>query len=551
MKALIISILIALSLPEISPGGIRQGPVDPTLEPVLSSRWICYIKEGDLYMASTGGAPMRIRDGKKAGASIMSPDLKVVGDYIFVAWIERGSGGNRLMFVRSIDKGKTLERPLELISEAKVIRAGIIVDGKKRLYLLEEHSEGQGGFINISTDQGQTFKRLHLEMGDVEYPYHLSPVVAGDTLYIFFSGLRGEKEYVGVTAYEAPSMRPSVSAVLMQTGRVSFLESFVVRERPVVVFKTMRGDRFALEGVVKEEGGWESFSIGGAEGLDVARMDYHVWDDGRILIVFSGEERGRFKQRIYAAISNDGKNWDVLRLDSKQFDNTRSWLPRIAADGDKIAVVWEDSRDIRSGIRMRLSPDRGETWIGGDIPVSAPKHYAFRPRISLAEGVFYVAWHQFRDDERRIADIVMEGLNWDKALKMASKRERGISIKKKEAMLRERVNAYWKGMMRKDLKTTYMIHDPFYRARVPFDYYASRRGPMVYHSYSIEGVRIEGNEAYVKLRVRYGVPRMVILGKDTSIPVKEVVAEDIYLFIDGTWYRKFVDVMSGGSAIDY
>jgi len=145
----------------------------------------------------------------------------------------------------------------------------------------------------------------------------------------------------------------------------------------------------------------------------------------------------------------------------------------------------------------------------------------------------------------------MVKLKWDEVVKIASKKEKGISLKKKEALLRERVRAYWEGMIKKDLKTTYNTHDPFYRARIPFDYYASHRGPMVYHNYNIESLKIEGNVASVRIKVKYDVPKIIILGKEASIPPKEITIEETYLFIDGTWYRKFVDALSGGSAINY
>jgi hypothetical protein len=51
--------------------------------------------------------------------------------------------------------------------------------------------------------------------------------------------------------------------------------------------------------------------------------------------------------------------------------------------------------------------------------------------------------------------------------------------------------------------------------------------------------------------VKYEVPKLIILGKETSIPLTEMITEDVYLFIDGTWHRKFVDAMSGGSSIEY
>ncbi|MBM4140040.1 MAG: exo-alpha-sialidase [Nitrospira sp.] len=550
----IIWIFIVFFLSGVSWGKeqVKTGPVDIILEPILSSEWACYIQDGDLYIRSIDNI-LKIRSSKEAAATIFSPDLKVIGNFIFITWIEKGQGGNKVLFTASHDNGKTTKRAIELSANTTVMQVRLYGESRRRLYIIEALSGKEiEVYVNLSIDGGETFKRIPLSIDGLEFLYNPKPVIVDDTLYMFFSGVVDGKKHVGVKSFEAPSMKPKEYNILEETAEVSFMETLYVRVNPAAIYKTTREDKFVLEGVVKGDEGWEAFSIKGAEGLDVARMDYYAWEDGRVLIVFSGEERGKFKQRIYAAISeDDGKNWDVRRIDKKEFDNTRSWLPRLSVDGDRVAVVWEDSRDIRSGIRMKLSTDRGKTWMERDVPVSSGKHYALRPMVSFSRGALYVAYHQFRDDEKKVADLFMEKLRWDDAIKMASKKERGISLKKKEALLRERVNAYWKGMINKDLKTTYGIHDPFYRARIPFNYYSSHRGPMVYHSFSIEDVKIEGNVAIVKLKVKYEVSKLTILGKETSIPPKEIVAEDTYLFIDDTWYRKFVDVMSGGSAIDY
>jgi hypothetical protein len=495
-----------------------------------------------------------MRSSQEASAAILSPVLEVMGNSVFIAWIERGAGNNRVMFsVFHQDKEKNLPRAVELITTPKPVQFRLFTDSKERLYILETLSQRESQIsIHLSVDRGKTFKRIPLAADGEEFLTNPIPVLKNDTLYLFFLSVKEGKMHIGMKSFEMASLKLKESIVLKYTDSVSFMEAFTIIDRPAIIYKTFREAKFALEGFIKEGTLWKYFEIKGAEGLDVARMDYYVWGDGRVLVVFSGEERERFKQRIYAAVSEDGgKSWDVRRIDNKEFDNTRSWLPRMAVDGDKVAVVWEDSRGIRPGVRMKLSPDRGRTWMEKDIPLSGGKNFAFRPRISFAGGGFHVAWHQFRDDEKKVADLTMVKLNWDDAVKRASRKEKGSSLKEKEALLRKRVKAYWEGMMKKDLKTTYMIHDPFYRARIPFDYYASHRGPMVFHSYSIEGVRIEGNEAFVNLKVRYEVPKITILSKETSIPSKEITAEDTYLFIDGTWYRKFVDVLSGGSAIDY
>ena len=532
---------------------VKAGPVDITLEPILSSQWVSYIQEEDLFIRSTEGASLKIRSKKDTIGAIMSPSLKVMGNSIFLAWIEKGQGGNKVLFVSSQDNGKSLGKSVELATNAKSSQVRILTDSEGRLYVIEASAEKEPGVvINLSLDKGEAFKRIPLELKELEFLYNLASVTTNDMLYLFLSGVKEGKNQVGVKPFEVNSLKPHDYTMIKETEQVSFLDAFVIKNRPAVIYKTAREGKFVLEGAVKGDKGWELFSIKDAEGLDVARIDYHAWEDGRVLVVFSGEEREKFKQRIYAAVSEDlGRNWDLRRLDKKEFDNTRAWLPRMAVDGDKVVVVWEDSRDIRSGVRMKLSSDRGKTWREQDIPLSDAKKYAFRPKIGFSNGSFYAAWDQYRDDEKKVADLAMVKLKWDEMLKMESRKPKVISPKKKEALLRERVNAYWKGMLKKNMKVTYEIHDPFYRARIPFDYYASHRGPMVYHRYSLEEVRIEGNVATVKIKVNYDVPKIMILGKETSIPPKEVLTEDTYLFIDNKWFRKFVDAMSGGSAIDY
>jgi len=531
----------------------KAGPVDFTLEPILSSEWVCYLQDGDLYIRNINAGAVKVRGGKEANAAILGPSLVVKGSSAFVAWVERGTGGNKTLFRASRDNGKTLGEVLELSIRTRTPQVLLLMDTKGRIYAVDSVAGKDPEIsLHLSEDKGKTFKRIPVRTEGMEFLSNPAPVVTDDALYLFHYGGRDGRKFIGAKSFEIPSMKPKGDDVLKEADGASFVEAFAIRDTPAVIYKTSREGKFVLEGFRKKDTGWDAFEIKEAEGLDVARMDYHVWEDGRMLLLFSGEEKGKYKQRVFAGASNDlGEHWEVTRIDTREFDNTRSWLPRMAVDGDRVVVVWEDSRDIRPVIRMRISQDRGRTWKAKDFPVSADRCYAFRPRISFAKGAFIIAWEQFRDDERKAADLVMKKVKWDEAMKMAFKKEKNISLKKKEELLRKRAEAYWKGMMKKDMKTTYAIHDPFYRARIPFESYAGQRGPMVYHGYAIEGVRIEGNEAFVKIKVIYEVPKITLLGRETSIPRKEVSAEDTYLFIGGTWYRKFVDALSGGSAIDY
>ena len=105
-------------------------------------------------------------------------------------------------------------------------------------------------------------------------------------------------------------------------------------------------------------------------------------------------------------------------------------------------------------------------------------------------------------------------------------------------------------MLNGDHQTTYALHDPFFRACMNFESYVSRRESMRYLEYEIREMKIRGNTAYVKVRIRYEVPRIRILGRDRSIPAAETIIEDTYLYLDDTWFRKYIDPMSGGSAVN-
>ncbi|MCG2721652.1 MAG: glycoside hydrolase [Thermodesulfovibrionales bacterium] len=548
------TLFLVLFLQSLAWGLVKTGPIDFTLEPILSADWVCYIHDQDLYIRGVQSQPIKIRDSKKAGASITSPQLIVSGDIVFLLWIEKGAGETKMHCRISRDRGKTFE-PVQFLETGKgLASARAVIDTKGRICCIGlSQSEKTPFSLHLSLDHGKTFKKHTLTEDSAMTIYNLTPVTTDTMIYLFYSGISEGEKAIGVVPFDLSSGEFQRNTILQETEEgVSFQEAFQVKNQPAIIYKTSRNQIYALEGQAKISGEWRKFTIQETKGLDVARLDSYVWDDGRILAVFSAEDRGKYKQRIYAASSEDsGSSWQVQRIDSKQFDNTRSWLPRIAVDGNNVAVVWEDSRDIRSGIRMKISSDRGKTWYEKDIPVSEGKYYAFRPRISSVKKTLNIAWQQYRDDERRTADIVIQSLQWDKALKMARQKEKPVDIEKKARLLRERVNAYWKGMVKKDHKVTYSIHDPFYRVRVPYDSYVVHRGPMVYKAYNIENVRIQGNEATVKVKVNYEVPKLIVLGRETSIPLTEVVTEDMYLFIDGTWHRKFVDAMSGGSSIDY
>jgi hypothetical protein len=535
--------------------GAKPSPtpsVDVAYDPILVPGWVAYVQEGGLFMRPTAGKPLTVRAPGQAG-TVLSPSLTAAGDTVFATWIEKGPGGNQL-FLASVRNANGADlQTKELASGIKSTLVRTLASEHGELYLFEAVlGQDPALHLTVSRDGAQTFQRTPLDTVGLDVIDHVSPLLLGEQLHVVFLGNKGEQRFIGALAYTLGDMKAATPVQIKETEGMFFLKAFAASGRPGAIYKIMDDGKFALHVAVGDQGRWRSVPIKAAEGLDVAGTDEYAWPDGRVLIVFSGEQKGLFKQQIYAALSeHGGADWKVERIDGKQHGNTRSWLPRLAVSGERVGVVWEDSRQIRAGTRIKLSLDRGETWLESAVLISDPKHYVLRPRISPGNEEVYVAWHQYRTDERKAADIVAEQLAWEDLIERAKQPEATIGIEQKKASLLASLKRYWDGMVAGDLRISYDLHDPFYRARMSYEAYALQRGRIVYHRYKIENTKIAGSEASVKLTVNYEIPRLQILGREQSVPPRDFPIEDTWLFIDGGWYRKYVDAMSGGSAIKY
>ncbi|MHC4184027.1 MAG: hypothetical protein ACYSR0_11840, partial [Planctomycetota bacterium] len=237
-----------------------EGPVDHTIEPVLSSEWVCYVREGGLYVKQSGEQPLKIRSAKEAKASILSPDMKAHDNTLFISWIEKGFKGNRLFFTSLGSKDKSKVQPIELSVNTKAMRTRIFVDNNGNLFVLEIVQGSKPELlVNLSSDGGLSFKRLPLDTEGVDSLYYPTPVVVDDTLYVFFNGEQGNNQYLGMKAYELPSLRVRDSELIRKTGGISFIEAFNVKNSPLAVYKRIYNNRFVLDVAVKINKKWDSF----------------------------------------------------------------------------------------------------------------------------------------------------------------------------------------------------------------------------------------------------------------------------------------------------
>ena len=328
-------------------------------------------------MSADGGQTFLDHDTflSKGKVEAANPVIACAGDYVYVAWEDKRDGelGYQNIYVNwSQDAGRTWqEEDLALDADPDgdyiSIAPSIAAAGDSAWVVWSDQTDGAYDiFLNRTGTGGDKWldTPLRVDADEAGSAYSGNPRVAGDN-----------DGHVVVTWEDT---RDGLSDIYVNSSTDGG-KSFASTDRRVD-----GGD---------DAGSHNSFSPRIAlSGENV----YIVWYDERF-----GENSDILMN--YSHSSGDGWKDEAFRVESDAEGIADSRNPDVAAQGDKVAVAFQDNR---SGggydIFLRWSEDAGKTWVGDTEERmdtdSNGEAQSYNPRISLWKDTWAVAWEDYRDD---------------------------------------------------------------------------------------------------------------------------------------------------------
>jgi Neuraminidase (sialidase) len=122
----------------------------------------------------------------------------------------------------------------------------------------------------------------------------------------------------------------------------------------------------------------------------------------RVHVVWSDTRDGGTNEIYYKCSTDNGATWPAspggdTRLTSP--DSETSYFPSIAVAGANVHVVWCDSRDgtIGDEVYYKCSTDGGTTWCSDTRLSVSDNEQSRHPSIAVADPGLHVAWYDNRD----------------------------------------------------------------------------------------------------------------------------------------------------------
>ena len=480
------------------------------------------------------------------------------GGQLNAMWWSHQSGKN-IYFASSADGGQRFA-PVSMVNDENgVLPPFNLVTGSDGILGMAYHDERLGGFqayFNRSTDNGRTWarpdQRLDVAQGAQTTNVHEPQMVQLGNVWVsaWTDIVRGS----GATAYRILARRTEDAGQRWSEPEVihsadSQISSLIVKAQDGRIVAAADQLNVGIVAFTSLDAGrnWRAAGpLPGSEKVSNSGIDMAV-GGGRAHMVWMQERQGEKVRIMRASLDVAQNKWLATvaqRMDVKQTENTRSLSPSIIATRQgAVVAAWVDYRDIRPNIYLSASYDQGQNWS--------------RPQAALAPGEASAGWPQLVPWGEQVAlayevyptDRNMEGKFVLRLLPAGDTAQglpglptpRQISEAERRTRLEQRVKTLWDNRIAGKYEPTYDMFDFAYKASTPKKAYVDSVGVITYLSASVNELVINGNEADVKMKLRYEVQPTVLpsTGKKITLPAADVEAPTKWVWVGKDWFLMF------------
>lgn len=472
--------------------------------------------------------------------------------------------GKNLYFTTSGDSGQRFN-PVGVVNDAHGVLPPFNLlrgpEGAVGISYQDERSPRYQAYFNRSTDYGRTWPKPDFRLDTP--PAEGKPSAVQDPISVE-SGSAWVTAWVdavnveGRVSFRIVSRRSDDAGLVWSPPEVlhtsdKLISSLTVRAQGNnIVIAADEHERGILTFASKDQGrNWRGSGIlagtGVPEGTAGAnnsgiRMDLA---DGRAHLLWMEERIGAKTRIMRGSLDIAQARWidAAQRLDIKTHDTTRSLLPTVLAlPLGPVLAAWVDYRDIRPNIYLSASFDQGQTWSApqallnpGEVSTGWPRLMPWRDQVAIA-------YDAYPNDRARDGKFVLRLIPIDKSATALADlvKPSQVSEAERKAKLEQRVKTLWANRVAGDYERAYDLFDFAYRAATTKKNYLDNVGVIDYQAFSLEDIAITGNEAVVKMKIKYEIKStMMPNGRTIKVAPVEVEAANSWVWVGNDWYMVY------------
>lgn len=335
------------------------------------------------------------------------------GEVIHVVWYDNRDGNNEIYYKRSLDNGASWEPDVRLTNNPYQSEYPAVAAFGENIHVVWQQDTSEGIwdiYYRRSLDNGVTWgDDINLTLTE-EGCFYPSVAACGSNVHVVWEDYRDDFDAeiyykhstddganwgadTRLTNHPHASRYPSVATVGFDRVHVVWQDSSYGAPWCIQYINSFdTGNNWGSIQTISDSLGDSRHPSVAAQGDDI-----HVaWHDFRDYPEY---------EIFYRRSLDDGAVWQP---EAQLTDHSLAMHPSVAAFGDDIHLVWEDSTYF---IFYKHSRDTGQTW-GADTQIVTNPSFSIRPSISVAYDKLHVVWTDNRDGNY---EIYYEGSSYDTA----------------------------------------------------------------------------------------------------------------------------------------